>query len=71
MKEKVVLKTVGKNLKAIRLIRGLTQEELAKKSGVATNHYAKIERGEVSPRIHTLANLIKALKAKSSDILPF
>lgn len=59
-----------KILNARRDLR-LTQKELAEKSGLSTNYISRIERADVSPTIETLEKLIKALKIKSSDILPF
>lgn len=64
-------KTIGKNLKKAREKKHLTQAEVAEKSGVSVNHYAKLERGETTPGIDTLASVIKAIGVKSSDILPF
>ena len=64
-------KQIARNLKKARRQQGLTQVELAKKAGIHSNHYAKIERGEVKPSIELVEKIIKALKAKSSDIFPF
>ena len=71
MKQSLIVKTVAKNLKKIRLSKHLTQAELAKKAGITSNHYARIERGESIPTVTTLAALAKSLKAHSSKILPF
>jgi transcriptional regulator with XRE-family HTH domain len=49
----------------------MTQTEVAEKAKISTNHYAKIERGEVIATITTLERIIKSLGAKSSDVLPF
>ncbi len=46
------------------------QEELAKKAGIDSNSYAKVERGESRPYGVTLVKIIRALGVKSSDILP-
>lgn len=66
-----VRKEVGKKLKEARIKAGFTQEELAEDANIGTNYYACIERGEVNPSLEKLKNIIKALKVKSSDILPF
>ncbi len=63
--------TVSRNIRRARLAKHLTQVEVASKAGVSTNHYAKIERGEVMPTLTTLESLAKCLHVKSSDILPF
>lgn len=62
---------IGKNLKKLRQEKQLTQAELAKKAGINTNYYARIERGEETPSLDTLKKLTKILKVKSSDILSF
>jgi len=42
-------KQIAQNLKSVRLKHGLTQAALAKKAGINTNYYAKIERTELKP----------------------
>ena len=71
MKRDKIIRMVAKNLKAIRVSRHMTQAEVAEKSGITVNHYAKIERGEAEPTLSTLAMLVKGLKISLSDILPF
>jgi len=62
---------IGKNLKRIRLKQKLTQADVAEKAGINTNYYAQIERGETNFTINTFEKLLKALKTKSSAMLPF
>lgn len=64
-------KAIAKNLKTIRKSRYMTQVEMAKSIGITANHYAKIERGQTEPTLSTLQAIVKGLKIKSSDILPF
>jgi len=53
-----------------RRARGLTQGELAARSGVERSHLAKIERGEVAePRLATLLRLADALGIEVLDLL--
>lgn len=66
-----ILKDIGTNLKKSRQKKGLTQHEVAKASGTDTNYYAKIERGEAAPSLRLFMRIVRALKTKSSDILPF
>jgi transcriptional regulator with XRE-family HTH domain len=63
--------TIAKNLRQLRKSKHMTQTEVAEKAKISTNHYAKIERGEVVATIATLERIIKSLGAKSSDVLPF
>lgn len=62
---------IGKNLKKVRKILGLKQSEIAKKADITTNYYALIERGEVNASSKIMERIYKALKVKSSDILPY
>lgn len=62
---------LGKNIKKARTRAKLTQAEVAQKADVHVNYYARIERGEVNPSIEILESIAKALKVKSSEILPF
>ncbi len=62
-------KQIAKNLKRLRRQRNLTQEELARKSKIATNTLARLERAEHTASTNTLEKLAKALKVKVSDIL--
>lgn len=64
-------RTFGKNLRSIREDKSLSQEEVAKLSKISTTHYAGIERGEENPTFTVIENICKALKIKSSQILPF
>ncbi len=64
-------KSFGKNLRGIREGKSLSQEEVAKLSKISTTHYAGIERGEENPTFSVIENICKALKVKSSEVLPF
>ena len=61
----------GENLREIRSGLQLSQEEVAKASGISVTYYAGIERGEENPTFAVIENICKALKIKSSQILPF
>lgn len=62
---------IAAKLKTVRLKKGLSQVELAEKSGLNANYYSKVERGEAVPSVITLKKLLKALGIKSSEILSF
>lgn len=64
-------KEVGRRIKAARRKTDLTQVEVAKQAGIHVSYYSRIERGEENPSVEILENIAKALKVKSSDILPF
>lgn len=62
---------IGKKLREIRERKNLLQEDVANTGGISVTYYAGIERGEENPTITVIENICKALRIKSSDILPF
>ena len=64
-------KQLGQNIKKAREKVHKTQEELAKEAGIHVSYLSRIERGVVNPSVEILENIVKALKVKSSAILPF
>ena len=62
---------IGKNLKKARRKAGLTQEEVAEKARIHVSYYSRIERGVVNISNDVQERIFKALKVKSSDILPY
>jgi transcriptional regulator with XRE-family HTH domain len=65
-----IRKKFGDKLKKAREKEKLTQEELARKAGMSSNYFAKIERGEVNTTFDKIYKIIKALKIEASDIFP-
>lgn len=59
---------IGKNIKKARKSAKLTQVKVAEKTKISVNYYARIERGEVSPALDTLKEIMKILKIKSLEI---
>lgn len=64
-------KQLGKNIKKTREKLGKTQEEVAQEAEIHVTYLSRIERGVVNPSMEVLENIAKALKVKSSQILPF
>jgi transcriptional regulator with XRE-family HTH domain len=62
---------LGKNLKNARLKSGFTQKKLSEIAGLNSNYYARIERGEENFSFEILEKICKALRIKSSEIMPF
>ncbi len=53
--------TFGKQIKALRAERGLTQAQLADLSGISEEWVRRIERGEGSPSLDTIEMLAQSL----------
>ena len=56
-------------LKALRARQGLTQEQLAEKSGVSRTYLARLETGRQDPTLSTLEKLAQALGVKAGRLL--
>ena len=62
--------TIGDNIKKIRARKGLTQDDLVRKSGVKHTTLTKIESNVVlKPTVQTVAKIAKALGVAIEDLL--
>ena len=59
---------LGKRIQQYRNSKGLTLQELAKRTGFTKGYLSKIENSEKAPPVSTIINLAKALNIKISDI---
>jgi transcriptional regulator with XRE-family HTH domain len=60
---------VGRNVRRIRLERGLTQEEFADASGFAQQYLSDLERGRRNPTVVTLFELADALGTSHVELV--
>jgi transcriptional regulator with XRE-family HTH domain len=60
---------LGKNLLRAREQAGMTQEEVAERSGVHATEVSRIEAGKRDPRVTTLERLAGAVGVSPSDLL--
>lgn len=60
---------MGYKIKEYRLLRKLTQEELASKSGVTRVTICNIENGTQDIKVGNLKKIAKALDVKLSDLI--
>ncbi|MEK4670709.1 helix-turn-helix domain-containing protein [Niallia sp. FSL R7-0271] len=63
-----LLKVVGERVRYFRKMKGLTQEELAKKADIHYTYIGGIERGERNISLETIEKLSKALDVPPSVI---
>lgn len=62
-------KLVGRNAARIRKERGLTQEQLAAKSGLSQQYISGLEQGKRNPTIVTLFELAMALEVGHVELV--
>lgn len=58
----------GQVIGRLRVQQGLSQEDLAKKAGIARSHLAMIENGKKSASVETLWKIAEALDIMMSDL---
>jgi len=59
----------GRVLRAIRLSRSLSQDDLGAKSGYHRTYIGQLERGEKSPSLRTIFNLASTLEVTPAAIV--
>ena len=62
-------KLVGRNAARIRKERGLTQEQLAERSGLSQQYLSGLEGGRRNPTIVTLYEIANALGVSHVDLV--
>ena len=58
----------GNNIRKYRDLMGISQEDLADKSGLHRTYISGVERGVRNPTIAVVSQLAKALKVSLSDL---
>jgi transcriptional regulator with XRE-family HTH domain len=60
---------VGQNVRRLRMKQGLTQEQLAEKSGFSQQYLSDLEKGKRNPTIVSVYELALSLGATHLDLL--
>ena len=68
IRDEKLLKRFARNLKKARKARGISQEDLADKSGLALSQIARIETGRLNTSISTVYAILKALNAEANEL---
>lgn len=63
-----VVGNLGSNLRAARKKLGLTQEEVAERSGVHATEVSRIEAGKRDPQVSTVLRLAKAVEVPPGQL---
>ncbi|MGI6107176.1 MAG: helix-turn-helix domain-containing protein [Lachnospiraceae bacterium] len=67
METEQINETIGRKLKDLRNRSGLTQQELADRMELTKGFISQLERGQVSPSVATLLDLIECLGSTPSE----
>lgn len=67
MEVEYINKQIGEKIKDLRNRNGLTQEELANRAELTKGFISQLERGQVSPSVVTLLDLIECLGITASE----
>lgn len=62
-------KLVGANLRLARTAKGLTQEELAERSGFSQQYISELENGRRNPTIVSIYELAQALGIAHEELV--
>jgi transcriptional regulator with XRE-family HTH domain len=62
-------KLVGRNVERLRRAQGLTQEQLAERSGFSQQYISGLENGQRNPTVVTLYEIATALGATPVELL--
>ena len=67
----MIEKLLGKRIADLRKAKGLTQEELATKSGYSVEFISLVERGVNAPAVAGLERIAKVLKVEIKELFDF
>ena len=65
---KNILEIIGNNMKAIRLSRGITQEQMAEKLNRSINFVSLIELGKSGMSVETIVDICNILNVSSESL---
>jgi transcriptional regulator with XRE-family HTH domain len=68
--DSIYLQSFGRRLAALRVQRGLSQEQLAAASGMGPAEMRRVERGQRDLSVIALADLARALQLQPADLMP-
>jgi transcriptional regulator with XRE-family HTH domain len=71
IKNKALMKALGKRIKDLRKAQGFSQEDLSYEADIPLSQVGRIERGEINPTISSIAAIASALKVELKEIFNF
>lgn len=67
--EKICLEKILKTIKAIRVSESISQSEMAKRLGMSTSFYGRLERGNRTLSVEMLIKTAEAFDCDLSDLI--
>lgn len=64
-----VVQLLGKNVRKLRKLKGMTQEQLALEADMERSYVSDLERGTRNPSVRALGRLAEALSIKPDELL--
>ena len=62
-------KAIGKRIKIFRVQHSITQEKLAEKAGLSTQHMSNVENGNTKSSLPTIVRIANALSTTVDELL--
>ncbi len=62
-------RAIGEQIRKMRKAKGLTQDQLAEKSGVGVTHISHIETGKSVPSLEMIIKLVNAFECSADELL--
>ncbi|MFB1487752.1 MULTISPECIES: helix-turn-helix transcriptional regulator [unclassified Thiocapsa] len=60
--------TLARNLRKLRVSAGLSQDDLAERTGLSQTWISRLESGGANPTIETLSSIAEALEIRVHDL---
>ncbi len=67
--QKEFLELIGKNIREIRIKKGLSQAEVANRCGKERQSYQRVETGNINPTIWYLQHIAQALEVELNELV--
>lgn len=64
-----LVRLLGANVRRLRKVRGVSQEELALEAGMKRSYVSDLERGTRNPSVRALGRLADALAVEPAELL--
>ena len=71
IRDKEVIKAVGKRVRKLRKEKGLSQEKLSLKIELTRNTISRVENGDFDPTLTTLSQIARGLEIDIRDLFAF